>query len=58
VYLARHIASNEQVAIKMLKKKDVLAKNLISQVMHERDIMHFAQNPFLINLICSFSSKV
>jgi microtubule-associated serine/threonine kinase len=58
VYLARHIKSKEQVAIKVLKKKDVLAKNLMDQVLHERDIMQFAQNPFLINLLCSFSSKV
>ena len=58
VYLSRHIKSNEQVAIKVLKKKDVLAKNLMDQVLHERDIMQFAQNPFLINLLCSFSSKV
>ena len=58
VFLARHIKSNEQVAIKVLKKKDVVAKNMINQVTHERDIMQFAQNPFLVNLICSFSSKV
>ncbi len=58
VYLARHIKSSELVAIKMLKKKDVLAKNLMNQVLHERDIMQFAQNPFLVNLLCSFSSKV
>ena len=58
VYLARHIKSNEQVAIKVLKKKDVLTKNLMHQVLHERDIMQFAQNPFLVNLLCSFSTKV
>ncbi len=58
VFLARHIKSNEQVAIKVLRKKDVIAKNLMSQVQNERDIMQFAQNPFLVNLLCSFSSKV
>ena len=57
VYLAKHKKSEQLVAIKMLKKKDILAKNLMNQVLHERDIMQFAQNPFLVNMICSFSTK-
>lgn len=58
VYLAKHNSSGEYVAIKVLRKKDLRTKNMIDQVMNERDILHFAQNPFLVTLYCSFASKV
>jgi microtubule-associated serine/threonine kinase len=57
VYLSKHHRTNEFVAIKVLRKKDLLAKNMIDQVLNERDILHFAQNPFVVTLFCSFSSK-
>jgi microtubule-associated serine/threonine kinase len=58
VFLARHKQTSEYVAIKVLKKKHLLAKNMIDQVVNERDILQFAQNPFLVTLYCSFSTKV
>jgi len=33
-------------------------KNVVKQVFAERDILQFARNPFLINLYCSFTTKV
>eukprot|EP00051_Salpingoeca_urceolata_P006859 m.90799 g.90799 ORF g.90799 m.90799 type:complete len:1481 (+) comp15019_c0_seq1:1312-5754(+) len=57
VWLAKHKDTKEKVAIKCLKKRDMVSKNLVSQVMNERDILQFAQNPFIINLLCSFTSK-
>eukprot|EP00050_Salpingoeca_kvevrii_P010961 m.11700 g.11700 ORF g.11700 m.11700 type:complete len:2113 (-) comp3174_c0_seq1:388-6726(-) len=57
VYLARHNESGEQVAIKALKKQSIASRNLVNQVMAEKDILQFARNPFLINMFCSFTSK-
>eukprot|EP00042_Codosiga_hollandica_P050089 m.591437 g.591437 ORF g.591437 m.591437 type:complete len:1419 (+) comp58016_c0_seq1:169-4425(+) len=57
VYLAKHMRTSEYVAIKVLKKRDLRTKNMIDQVMNERDILQFAQNPFLVTLYCSFASK-
>lgn len=42
----------------ILKKQEMVNKNVVSQVMAERDILQFARNPFLINLYCSFTTKV
>ena len=58
VWLAKHHDTDEQVAIKVLKKRDMLNKNFVHQVLAEKDILQFARNPFLINLICSFTTKV
>jgi hypothetical protein len=58
VWLAKHNDTDEQVAIKVLKKRDMLNKNFVHQVLAEKDILQFARNPFLINLICSFMTKV
>jgi microtubule-associated serine/threonine kinase len=57
VYLAKHSETQEQVAIKCLKKRDMLNKNMVHQVMAERDILMFARNPFIVNLLCSFLTK-
>ena len=57
VYLAQHRESHESFAIKCLRKRDMANKNLVNQVMAERDILQFAHNPFVIQFICSFTTK-
>lgn len=57
VWLAKNIDTQEQVAIKVLKKQDMINKNLVQQVLAEKGILQFAKNPFLINLLCSFTTK-
>jgi serine/threonine protein kinase len=58
VYLARHRETLEYFAMKSLRKKDMANRNLVNQVLNERDILQFAQNPFVIQFICSFTTKV
>ena len=41
-----------------MRKKDILKKNYIQQAMSERAILQFARNPFIINMFCSYSTKV
>ncbi|EDQ92348.1 uncharacterized protein MONBRDRAFT_13270, partial [Monosiga brevicollis MX1] len=57
VWLAVHRDTSERVAIKVLKKKDMMDKNVVRQVMAEKNILQFARSPFLINLWCSFTTK-
>ena len=57
VHLAKHTETGTVVAIKVLKKDKMGNKNEVQQVMAERDILQYAQNPFLVNLICSFTTK-
>ncbi len=57
--LSRHVgwcgaASYQQE----LKKKDVIRKNLIHQAMAERTILQFARNPFIVNMFCSYQTRV
>eukprot|EP00730_Choanoeca_flexa_P004578 TRINITY_DN11738_c0_g1_i1.p1 TRINITY_DN11738_c0_g1~~TRINITY_DN11738_c0_g1_i1.p1 ORF type:complete len:1660 (+),score=374.61 TRINITY_DN11738_c0_g1_i1:224-5203(+) len=57
VWMAYHVRTKEQVAIKILRKQEMINKNVVAQVMAERDILQFARNPFLINMYCSFTTK-
>lgn len=56
VYLGRHKATKEQVAIKHLRKKDMDAKNCYEQVLAEAKVLRFGHNPFVASMFCSFCS--
>jgi hypothetical protein len=43
---------------KEMRKIDVIKKNLMQQTMAERNILQFASNPFIVNMFCSYSTKV
>lgn len=58
VYLARKKRTGDIYAIKMLKKDDMIRKNMVQHVMAERDIMASVQNPFVVKLYYSFQSQV
>eukprot|EP00048_Salpingoeca_helianthica_P007668 m.113546 g.113546 ORF g.113546 m.113546 type:complete len:1270 (+) comp14393_c0_seq3:67-3876(+) len=57
VFLAHHKRTNELVAIKMLRKRDLVRKNIINQAMSERVILQFANNPFIVSMYCSYATR-
>ena len=54
VRLCRWLASNELVAIKKMKKKDMINKNEIEHLRAERSVLSKSSNPWIIELKCSF----
>jgi serine/threonine protein kinase len=43
-------------AIKVIRKKDLIYKNMIGQAMAERDALIHTDNPFIVKLFYSFAS--
>eukprot|EP01137_Pigoraptor_chileana_P037588 Opistho-2@34895 len=56
VHLARHKDGDDVFAMKILKKKDMILRNQVEQVMAERHILAFARNPFVVSMHCSFQT--
>ena len=46
------------VAIKKLKKSEMFIKNQIIHVRAERDVLAKSNNPWIVELICSFQVKI
>jgi serine/threonine protein kinase len=57
VYVARHVATKEQVAIKHLLKEEMMIKNCHEQVLAETKVLKFGANPFVATMFCSFTSS-
>lgn len=57
VYLVRHYESRQRFALKKIIKHSVMLRNQIEQVFAERDIMSFADNPFVVSMYCSFETR-
>ncbi|KAK2568256.1 Serine/threonine-protein kinase greatwall [Acropora cervicornis] len=58
VFLARRRDKDQQFyAVKVVKKNDVVNKNMIEQVIAERDALAISKSPFIVNLFYSFQSK-
>lgn len=57
VYLARKRKTGDVYAIKMLKKDDMVRKNMVEHVMAERDIMAGNNNSFVVKLYYAFQSE-
>lgn len=58
VFLARRRDKDKQFyAVKVVKKTDVVNKNMIEQVVAERDALAISKSPFIVNLFYSFQSK-
>lgn len=58
VYLVRERSSRRRFALKKIRKNHLLLRNQVEQVFAERDIMSFADNPFVVGLYCTFETKV
>ncbi|KAI8621330.1 kinase-like domain-containing protein [Chytriomyces sp. MP71] len=57
VYLAKKTATQDLFAIKILKKEDMIRKNMMSQVRAEHKALTLSRNPFVVKLFYAFQSK-
>ncbi|XP_015706097.1 LOW QUALITY PROTEIN: microtubule-associated serine/threonine-protein kinase 1-like [Coturnix japonica] len=57
VYLVRHRATRQRFAMKKINKQNLILRNQIQQAFVERDILTFAENPFVVSMFCSFETK-
>ncbi|XP_038632828.1 microtubule-associated serine/threonine-protein kinase 3-like isoform X2 [Scyliorhinus canicula] len=57
VYLVRHTETRQRFAMKKVNKHNLILRNQIQQVFVERDILTFAENPFVVSMYCSFEAR-
>uniref|UniRef100_A0A9J8DGZ0 non-specific serine/threonine protein kinase n=1 Tax=Cyprinus carpio carpio TaxID=630221 RepID=A0A9J8DGZ0_CYPCA len=57
VYLVRHQETRQRFAMKKINKQNLLLRNQIQQAFVERDILTFAENPFVVSMFCSFETR-
>lgn len=57
VYLVKHKQSRQRFAMKKINKNNLILRNQVEQVFAERDILSFADNPFVVSMHCSFETK-
>ncbi|XP_059583756.1 microtubule-associated serine/threonine-protein kinase 2 isoform X3 [Alligator mississippiensis] len=57
VYLVRHKTTRQRFAMKKINKQNLILRNQIQQAFVERDILTFAENPFVVGMFCSFETK-
>nr|XP_045004559.1 microtubule-associated serine/threonine-protein kinase 3 isoform X3 [Jaculus jaculus] len=57
VYLVRHRDTRQRFAMKKINKQNLILRNQIQQVFVERDILTFAENPFVVGMFCSFETR-
>ena len=56
VFLCRKHTTQDVYAIKVIRKKDLIYKNMTQQAMAERDALIHTDNPFIVKLFYSFAS--
>ncbi|XP_038139467.1 microtubule-associated serine/threonine-protein kinase 3 isoform X5 [Cyprinodon tularosa] len=57
VYLVRHKETRQRFAMKQINRQNLILRNQIQQVFVERDILTFAENPFVVSMFCSFETR-
>ncbi|XP_061488832.1 microtubule-associated serine/threonine-protein kinase 2 isoform X2 [Rhineura floridana] len=57
VFLVRHKTTHQRFAVKKINKQNLILRNQIQQAFVERDILTFAENPFVVSMFCSFETK-
>ncbi|KAM9323068.1 microtubule-associated serine/threonine-protein kinase 3 [Pholidichthys leucotaenia] len=57
VYLVRHKETRQRFAMKKINRHNLILRNQIQQVFVERDILTFAENPFVVSMFCSFETR-
>ncbi|XP_053319257.1 microtubule-associated serine/threonine-protein kinase 1 isoform X2 [Spea bombifrons] len=57
VYLVRHRETRQRFAMKKINKHNLILRNQVHQAFIERDILTFAQNPFVVSMFCSFQTR-
>ncbi|KFP55286.1 Microtubule-associated serine/threonine-protein kinase 2, partial [Leptosomus discolor] len=53
----RHKTTRQRFAMKKINKQNLILRNQIQQAFVERDILTFAENPFVVSMFCSFETK-
>ncbi|XP_036410743.1 microtubule-associated serine/threonine-protein kinase 2-like [Megalops cyprinoides] len=56
VHLVRHRETRQRFAMKKINKQNLFLRNQIQQAFVERDILTFAENPFVVGMFCSFDT--
>jgi hypothetical protein len=57
VFLAQKTSTKDLFAVKVLKKEDMIKKNMVSQVLAERQVLGLLDNPYVVKLYYAFHSK-
>uniref|UniRef100_A0AAZ3QA45 non-specific serine/threonine protein kinase n=1 Tax=Oncorhynchus tshawytscha TaxID=74940 RepID=A0AAZ3QA45_ONCTS len=57
VFLVRHRETRQRFAMKKINRQNLMLRNQIQQVFVERDILTFAENPFVVSMFCSFETR-
>ncbi|XP_064294386.1 microtubule-associated serine/threonine-protein kinase 4 isoform X2 [Phalacrocorax carbo] len=57
VYFVRHKETRQRFAMKKINKQNLILRNQIQQAFVERDILTFAENPFVVSMYCSFETR-
>lgn len=57
VYLARKRVTGDLYAIKVMRKADLVRKNMVQSARNERNILAMASNPFVVRFFYSFTSR-
>lgn len=57
VYLARKRLSGDLYAIKVMRKADLIRKNMVQSAKNERNILAMARNPYIVRFYYSFTSR-
>ena len=57
VYLARKRATGDLYAVKVMRKADLVRKNMVQSARNERNILAMANNPFVVRFFYSFTSR-
>ncbi|XP_077289943.1 microtubule-associated serine/threonine (MAST) protein kinase dop isoform X2 [Arctopsyche grandis] len=57
VYLVKHTQTRQRFAMKKINKNNLMLRNQVEQVFAERDILSFADNPFVVSMYCSFETR-
>uniref|UniRef100_A0A3B4F1B5 non-specific serine/threonine protein kinase n=1 Tax=Pundamilia nyererei TaxID=303518 RepID=A0A3B4F1B5_9CICH len=57
VFLVRHKDTRQRFAMKKIYRQNLILRNQIQQVFVERDILTFAENPFVVSMFCSFETR-
>jgi serine/threonine protein kinase len=57
VYLTRKRESGELFAMKVMRKADLIRKNMVESARNERNILAMTDNPFVVRFFFSFTSR-
>lgn len=57
VFLVKHKQTRQRFAMKKISKNNLILRNQVEQVFAERDILSFADNPFVVSMCCSIETK-